>query len=301
MDALELQAALVKLDPATTVTPIVNANQLSFNTDEVDNSIGMKQQEVVVQVLNTPKKSSSSTLSSSTITTTTTTTTTSTTSGSSSTTVTLTCGGTCTALPAAIRKNSKSTASQTTASALKCNDIAARWRQPCTGGVNVIYHTYPPHRTGKHHKNMMAKERRHHHLHHHYHHHTLHHHKRDRAVSYNFKYLFIPCCTRCGAVRCGGFIFWRCTIGSFQWKLRKKIIIALSITFILWFSIFKIASVIKTRKERLRSWYTQKEWFEKCSTSNLYPLNSNNFIEKKNFTLLFITQTLNPDLNIEKL
>ncbi|XP_023248141.1 uncharacterized protein LOC106646161 [Copidosoma floridanum] len=44
MDALELQAALVKLDPATTVTPIVPQHQINFglNLDETDLSLQNK-------------------------------------------------------------------------------------------------------------------------------------------------------------------------------------------------------------------------------------------------------------------
>lgn len=140
MDALELRAALVKLDPATTVTPIGSGgkpllhHRIAFAMDPE-----MTTSESSLKV--------------------TTTTTTTTTQGES-------------------RKLLRDL--PTTTQITKCNNIAEiRWRQPCFG-VNMIYHTYPPHRGRKHHGKLYVKEMRHHH-----HHHTLHH-RTTHAVSCYF-------------------------------------------------------------------------------------------------------------------
>ena len=147
MDALELQAALVKLDPATTVTPIrsnlklVPHPRIAFTLDIDENNLTFQSAQNTEQ---TDQKSSTDSAN-------------------------------VRQLPVTNQNNLQNSQNP---QITKCNMAEVRWRQPSIG-VNMLYHTYPPHRGGKHNKHH-AKEKRHHH------HHTIHHqHHKAHVVSKN--------------------------------------------------------------------------------------------------------------------
>lgn len=149
MDALELQAALVKLDPATTVTPIGSnvkmlpaRHRIAFTVDLDENDLTLEN-----AAQNDEKAAGGNN---------------------------------------AARKMHNNCSAQLTVpghhpnnrqiEVAKCEMAEVRWRQPCFD--LIFYHTYPPHRGSKHHAKHHAKEKRHHH------HHTMHHqHHRSHAVS----------------------------------------------------------------------------------------------------------------------
>lgn len=159
MDALELQAALVKLDPATTVTPIGSnvkmlpaRHRIAFTVDLDENDLTLEN-----AAQNDEK-------------------------GTSNVVATAMAAGN------AARKMHNNCPAQLTVpghqnhpnnrqiEVAKCEMAEVRWRQPCFD--LIFYHTYPPHRGSKHHAKHHAKEKRHHH------HHTMHHqHHRSHVVS----------------------------------------------------------------------------------------------------------------------
>lgn len=165
MDALELQAALVKLDPATTVTPIGSNVKMLPARHRIAFTVDLDENDLTLE--NAGQNDEQKGMATGNVVATT---------------------GTMAAAGNAARKMHNNCSAQLTVPShqnhpnnrqievAKCEMAEVRWRQPCFD--LIFYHTYPPHRGSKHHAKHHAKEKRHHH------HHTMHHqHHRSHVVS----------------------------------------------------------------------------------------------------------------------
>lgn len=163
---MELQAALVKLYPATTVTPIGSNVKTLPSHHRIAFAVDLDQNDLALENASQNDEKSSHV------------------SAMQANTTPRKLHGNCSAQLTASGHQNHPKCQQIEVS--KCDTVDVRWRQPCFD--LIFYHTYPPHRGSKHHAKHHAKEKRHHH------HHTMHHqHHRSHAVSQWF-YSSARCC-----------------------------------------------------------------------------------------------------------